>query len=88
MKCWRCVCDHGQSIPTEHLEDIFGRFYRVDRRLTREHNGLGLGLTLCKAIVEQHNGLIWAESCPAGGSAFHVWLPRAEEEEQSWTPSC
>jgi signal transduction histidine kinase len=75
-----CVCDHGLGIPPEHLDRIFERFHRVDTRLTREVNGLGLGLTICKRIIELHNGAIWAESCPSGGSAFHVWLPVDEEE--------
>ena len=70
-----CVCDHGLGIPPEHLGRIFDRFHRVDNRLIREVNGLGLGLTLCKHIIELHDGVIWAESCPAGGSAFHVRLP-------------
>lgn len=76
-----CVCDHGLGIPPEHLERIFDRFYRVDNRLIREVNGLGLGLTLCKHIIKLHDGVIWAESCPAGGSAFHVRLPVDEQEE-------
>jgi signal transduction histidine kinase len=80
-----CVCDYGMGIPPEHLDRIFDRFHRVDTRLTREVNGLGLGLTICKHIVELHDGLIWAESCPAGGSAFHVRLP-VDGEEKSVTP--
>jgi signal transduction histidine kinase len=70
-----CVCDHGLGIPPDQLERIFERFHRVDTRLTREVNGLGLGLTLCKHIVKLHHGFIWAESCPSGGSAVHVMLP-------------
>jgi signal transduction histidine kinase len=73
-----CVCDYGLGIPVEHLEHIFERFYRVDTRLTREVNGLGLGLTLCQHLVALHRGRIWAESCPDGGSAFHIWLPLEE----------
>ena len=73
-----CVCDFGLGIPREHLERIFEHFYRVDTRLTREVNGLGLGLTVCKYLVALHRGRIWAESCPDGGSAFHVWLPLGE----------
>ena len=76
-----CVCDHGVGIPPEHLERIFDRFHRVDTRLTRETSGMGLGLTICKLLVELHDGVIWAESCPAGGSAFHVWLPMGEEDK-------
>ncbi len=70
------VCDNGLGIPAEHLERIFDRFHRVDTRLTREVSGLGLGLTICKRIVEMHNGIIWAENRPNGtGSVFHVLLP-------------
>lgn len=70
------VCDNGMGIPLEHLERIFDRFHRVDTRLTREVNGLGLGLTICKGIVELHSGSIWAENRPNGrGSVFHVRLP-------------
>jgi signal transduction histidine kinase len=76
-----CVCDYGMGIPSNHLEQIFERFHRVDTRLTREVNGLGLGLTICKYLVELHGGLIWAESCPAGGSAFHLRLPIDEKEQ-------
>ena len=80
-----CVCDYGLGIPPEHLERIFDRFHRVDTRLTREVNGLGLGLTICKHIVKLHDGMIWAESCPSGGSAFHVRLPM-DGEDKSLTP--
>ncbi len=70
------VCDNGMGIPVEHLERIFDRFHRVDTRLTREVNGLGLGLAICKRIVELHHGLIWAENRSNGhGSVFHVHLP-------------
>lgn len=70
------VCDSGQGIPSEHLERIFDRFHRVDTRLTREVNGPGLGLTICKRIVELHGGTIWAENRPhSRGSAFYIRLP-------------
>lgn len=70
-----CVCDYGIGIPQEQLERIFERFYRIDTSLTREGQGLGLGLTLCRLLLKLHQGHIWAESCEAGGSAFHIWLP-------------
>ncbi len=73
-----CVCDFGLGIADEHLGRVFEHFYRVDTRLTREVYGLGLGLTVCQSLVALHQGRIWAESCPDGGSAFHVWLPLAE----------
>ena len=70
-----CVRDHGIGIPPAHLGRVFDRFHRIDTRLTREVNGLGLGLAICKRIVELHGGTIWAESELGQGSAFHVWLP-------------
>ena len=69
------VRDYGIGIPANQLERIFDRFHRVDTGLTREVNGLGLGLAICKRIVEMHKGVIWAESVLGKGSAFHVWLP-------------
>jgi signal transduction histidine kinase len=70
-----CVCDPGVGIAREHLEAIFEPFYRVDTALTRQSGGSGLGLAICKHLVALHQGRLWAESCPAGGSAFHLWLP-------------
>ncbi len=70
-----CVHDSGIGIPPGQLRLIFDRFHRVDTRLTREVNGLGLGLAICKRIVEMHGGMIWAESDLGKGSTFHVWLP-------------
>ena len=68
------VRDHGGGIPSEHLERVFDRFHRVDTGLTREVNGLGLGLAICKCIVELHEGKIWAESSVGEGSTFYIWL--------------
>jgi PAS domain S-box-containing protein len=70
------VRDHGVGIPSDHLGQIFERFHRVDVRLTREVDGLGLGLAICKRIVDLHGGKIWVESEPGKGSTFHVALPQ------------
>lgn len=70
-----CVCDFGVGIAQEHLEAIFEPFYQVDSTLTRQTGGPGLGLAICKHLVALHQGRLWAESCAAGGSAFHLWLP-------------
>jgi len=69
------IHDQGIGIPKEQLERVFEHFHRLDTRLTREVNGLGLGLAICKRIVELHDGVIWAESEPGQGSTFYVWLP-------------
>jgi len=67
------VQDNGIGIPEEELEKIFDKFYTGS---SSEHKGIGLGLTIVKGIVEQHNGKIWAESITGKGSTFHVLLPK------------
>src|SRR2546421_337540 len=62
------VRDHGMAIPVEHLAQVFEPFYRVDTRLSREVNGLGIGLAICKRIVELHGGRICVESMVGAGS--------------------
>ncbi|MGZ3666730.1 MAG: sensor histidine kinase [Ktedonobacterales bacterium] len=74
------VHNSGRGIPPEDLLRIFERFHRVDKRLTREVDGLGLGLAICKRIVELHGGSIWAESVVGVGSTFHVLLPGTEAD--------
>jgi signal transduction histidine kinase len=70
------VRDEGLGIATEHLARIFDPFYRVDTQLAREVNGLGIGLAICKGIVELHGGAMRVESTVGAGSTFHVRLPR------------
>jgi len=69
------VADRGFGIPAEELERIFERFYRVDNDLTRRTRGAGLGLSICKWIVEAHGGSIQVFSKPGDGSEFRVTLP-------------
>lgn len=69
------VRDEGRGIPAEHLTTIFEPFEQVQREDARGGKGAGLGLAICRAIVTQHGGRIWAESTPGGGSTFRVVLP-------------
>ena len=69
------VRDEGQGIPANQLKRIFERFQQVDSSDSRKKGGTGLGLTICRRIIEQHNGEIWAESTPGCGSTFFFTLP-------------
>lgn len=69
------VTNTGKGIPEENLEKIFDRFYRVDKSRSRNSGGYGLGLSIAKAIVEQHKGRIWARSIPEESTTFFVELP-------------
>ncbi|MCX5999234.1 MAG: ATP-binding protein [Chloroflexi bacterium] len=65
------VQDHGMGIARDHLERVFERFYQVNPGVAGKGSGAGLGLTICRSIVERHGGRIWAESVVGRGSACH-----------------
>ncbi len=69
------VRDEGQGIPTNKLESIFERFQQVDSSDSRKKGGTGLGLTICRKIIEQHDGKIWVDSTLGSGSNFSFTLP-------------
>jgi two-component system phosphate regulon sensor histidine kinase PhoR len=80
-----CVTDSGSGVPRAERERIFDRFYQVDSSTTRAHGGTGMGLALCKYIVEMHQGQIWVEqpdeveggeSSNGPGSRFCFTIPR------------
>jgi heavy metal sensor kinase len=71
------VTDTGCGIPAEDRAHIFERFYRVDKARSRASGGNGLGLAICKSIVEGHGGTIDFETEPGRGSTFRVRLPCA-----------
>jgi len=67
------VCDNGVGIPADEIPHIWDRLFRGDR--SRTERGLGLGLSLVKAIVEAHGGSVAVESEVGNGSTFTVTLP-------------
>ncbi|MFT3839078.1 MAG: ATP-binding protein [Myxococcaceae bacterium] len=80
--CW--VKDTGQGIAKEQLPHLFDRFWQARKR---DRRGTGLGLTICKAIVEAHGGRIWAESEPGKGTTMFFTLPIADKNPQRASPN-
>lgn len=70
------VADEGEGVPETERDRIFERFSRLDSRVVRQAKGAGLGLFICKAIIEAHGGRIWVEETPGGGATFAFTLPR------------
>ena len=75
------VQDTGQGIPADDISHLFEKFYRVDTSATRTVGGTGLGLFICRKIIELYNGRIWVESQLNQGSTFYINLPRLGNEK-------
>jgi len=74
------VIDTGIGIPKADCSRVFGRFQRLEGSATQQIPGSGLGLSICKAIIEMHGGKIWVESQVGKGSNFSFSLPVYEED--------
>jgi len=85
------VQDTGHGIPASDVKHLFQKFYRVDNTVTRTVGGTGLGLFICRKIVELYGGRIWVDSEVGKGSTFYINLPRMTNQQVSeWrakTPS-
>jgi signal transduction histidine kinase len=77
------VADLGRGIPAAELNKIFDRMYRIEQRLGKDPGGLGLGLSLCKALVEAHGGRIWVESQVEKGSTFFFTIPLKKRRQHA-----
>lgn len=75
------IRDTGQGIPADDIPHLFQKFYRVDNSATRTIGGTGLGLFICRKIVELYSGRIWAESEANKGSTFYINLPRLSNQK-------
>ena len=93
---WITVIDRGVGIPEGDRGRIFERFFRASNVQSVTDTGLGLGLYICRRIVNAHGGRIWHEPTPGGGSTFRVSLPlqevpaavdEAASAESGWSPS-
>ncbi|MEO8185479.1 MAG: ATP-binding protein [Deltaproteobacteria bacterium] len=79
IKIW--VADNGSGIPEQQLPHIFDRFWQAKRG---DRRGTGLGLTICKGIVEAHEGQIWAESTPGKGTTLFFTLPAPDSPDSRY----
>jgi signal transduction histidine kinase len=77
------VTDRGIGIPPEDMPHVFERFRRGSNVDHRRFSGIGLGLYICRGIVEQHGGRIWVESAPGRGTTFQVALPIGDAAAQT-----
>ncbi len=77
------IRDTGPGIPAEDLPHLFQKFYRVDNTATRTIGGTGLGLFICRKIVELYQGKVWVESQLGQGSSFFINLPRLTTQQTS-----
>ena len=75
------VSDTGQGISADDIPHLFQKFYRVDNSMTRSIGGTGLGLFICRKIIELYNGRIWVSSEMGKGSTFFINLPRVSREK-------
>lgn len=75
------VADSGVGIAAEDIPHLFQKFYRIDNTATRTIGGTGLGLYLCRTLIELFNGRIWITSKAGEGSTFHFTLPRLSQQE-------
>jgi len=68
------VTDSGPGVPDSDKEKIFEKFHQVKQGKKIAGQGVGLGLAICRTIVQAHRGAIWVEDNPGGGSRFHLLL--------------
>ena len=69
------MTDNGTGIPVEKQSELFHKFYQVDTTIKRNAQGSGLGLSICKGIIEAMGGTIWIESDGKNGTTFYFQLP-------------
>lgn len=76
------VSDTGIGIPIEAINKIFERFYQVDSTGHRQQGGSGLGLSICKEIIEHYQGRLWVKSRTGQGSTFFFTLPESQKKKK------
>jgi signal transduction histidine kinase len=72
------VEDNGIGIKPEKTDKLFQKFYQIDTGATRRHGGTGLGLVICRGIVDAHGGKIWVDKTHKNGTAIKFTLPERQ----------
>ncbi|MDQ6961313.1 MAG: ATP-binding protein [Mariprofundaceae bacterium] len=75
QRLWIGIRDQGPGMEQQHLQHLFDRFYRADKSRDRNKGGAGLGLAICKQVIEVHHGSIDVESEVDVGTCFNIYLP-------------
>jgi signal transduction histidine kinase len=78
------ISDTGRGIPAKDREKIFEEFYQVDRSISRDYEGMGLGLALTRRFVDKMLGTVRVESAPGEGSVFTIHLPLRPPDKSGW----
>ena len=76
------VEDNGIGINPEKADKLFQKFYQIDTGPTRKHAGTGLGLVICRGIIEAHGGKIWVDNTRRIGAAIKFTLPVGGQEDK------
>ena len=73
------ITDSGIGIPEDEIDQVFNRFYRVDKSRSREQGGNGLGLSIAKKVAELYRGQVWISSVEGKSTTVHIKFPRAQK---------
>ena len=76
------VEDNGIGISSDKVDNLFQKFYQIDTTATRKHGGTGLGLVICKGIIEAHGGKIWIDKSYTNGLRIIFTLPKVDQSKE------
>jgi signal transduction histidine kinase len=75
------IADNGPGVPPDKVSGLFKKFYQADPKATRKHGGTGVGLAICKEIVEMHGGKIWYKTSYGDGACFKILTPQTSANQ-------